>query len=57
MLSPERSRSEGNNPEHSVYAERAESPLHAMSIDVEDYFHVAALSDISPLSLPDALPK
>ena len=24
----------------------AKSPLHAMSIDVEDYFHVAALSDV-----------
>ncbi|WP_404362201.1 XrtA system polysaccharide deacetylase [Marinobacter sp.] len=27
-------------------ASRAESPLHAMSIDVEDYFHVAALSGV-----------
>ncbi len=35
----------------------ARSPLHAMSIDVEDYFHVAALSHVIKPSQWDSLPS
>lgn len=33
------------------------SPLHAMSIDVEDYFHVAALSGVIRPDQWDSLPS
>lgn len=35
----------------------AKSPLHAMSIDVEDYFHVAALSSVIRPEQWNALPS
>ena len=35
----------------------AKSPLHAMSIDVEDYFHVAALSSVIRQEQWDSLPS
>ena len=35
----------------------AKSPLHAMSIDVEDYFHVAALSNVIRPEQWDSLPS
>lgn len=32
-------------------------PTHAMTIDVEDYFHVAALKDVAPISEWDSMPS
>ncbi len=56
MLSSERLESAGNGKLDSL-TPGDKSPLHAMSVDVEDYFHVAALSSVIRRDQWDSLPS
>jgi polysaccharide deacetylase family protein (PEP-CTERM system associated) len=57
MFSPERPRSEKNSTQPAKPGTTTGSVLHAMSIDVEDYFHVAALANVVRPDQWDTLPS
>jgi polysaccharide deacetylase family protein (PEP-CTERM system associated) len=60
VLSPDRSRNEKNDDDQqqqTMSVELTQGPLHAMSVDVEDYFHVAALSNVIRPDQWDSLPS
>ncbi len=57
MVSPEQSGSEGVSTLPARFSAETNAPLHAMSIDVEDYFHVAALANVIRPDQWDTLPS